>query len=159
AWGWTPRPASGCSPNCWLPSPYPSTHPVNREATVIEMLWWSFVLRAAQAVVEASPTLLSGVLIAGVVRRMVGPDANRKLFGGAGARGLLRSWALGVLLPVCSLGVIPVLRELRRSGVSGGNVLAFALAAPLLNPISFLYGLTLAEPRAVFAYVGASLVL
>ena len=66
-------------------------------------------------------------------------SATRRLFG-RGVRGAVRGWAIGMVLPVCSLGVIPVARELRRGGVPGGTVLAFVLTAPLLNPISFLYG-------------------
>jgi uncharacterized protein len=126
---------------------------------MILSLWWGFVLRAAQAFVEASPTLLCGLLVAGILRRMVGPEATRRLFGGLGWKGLLRAWGLGMVLPVCSLGVIPVARELRRAGVSGGTILAFVLVAPLLNPLSFLYGLTLAEPVIICSFVAGSLLL
>jgi uncharacterized membrane protein YraQ (UPF0718 family) len=64
-----------------------------------------------------------------------------------------------MLLPVCSLGVIPVMQQMRRSGISGGTILAFGLTAPLFNPISVLYGLTLSDPRAIFAFCLCSLVL
>jgi uncharacterized membrane protein YraQ (UPF0718 family) len=121
-------------------------------------IFWSFVLRFGQAAIEASLTLLIGVIVAGVLRRMVGPSGTRRLFG-RGWVGLFRGWLAGMLLPVCSLGVIPVAREMRRTGVPGGTVLAFVLAAPLLNPISFLYGLTLAEPFVICCFAAASLVL
>lgn len=117
-----------------------------------------FWLRFAQAGIEAALTLVIGVVVAGVLRRMVGPAGTRRLFG-SGSKGLVRGWLAGMLLPVCSLGVIPVAREMRRSGVPGGTVLAFVLAAPLLNPISFLYGLTLAEPTVILCFAAASLVL
>jgi uncharacterized membrane protein YraQ (UPF0718 family) len=119
----------------------------------------AFALRTVQVLVEASPTLLCGVITAGVLRRMVGPAGTRKLFGASGVAGLLRSWALGMMLPVCALGVLPVCRELRRSGVSGGNILAFALVGPLINPISFLYGLTLGEPKIILCFAAGSLLL
>jgi hypothetical protein len=45
-------------------------------------------------------------------------------------------------MPVCSLGVLPIVRELRRAGVPTAKLLAFALAAPMLNPITIVYGLT-----------------
>ena len=126
---------------------------------MLESIWWAFVLRTAQGAVEASPTLLCGVLTAGILRRMVGPAGTRRLFGTHHAAGLLQAWGLGMLLPVCSLGVLPVAHEMRRAGVSGGNILAFCLAAPLLNPISFLYGLTLAEPLTILCYTSGSLIL
>lgn len=124
----------------------------------MSVIVWGFVLRFGQAIIEASLTLVIGVVVAGLLRRMVGPAGTRHLFA-SGWTGLFRGWLAGMLLPVCSLGVIPVAREMRRSGVPGGTVLAFVLAAPLLNPISFLYGLTLAEPIVICCFAGGSLVL
>ncbi len=49
--------------------------------------------------------------------------------------------------------------QVRRSGVPVGNIFAFILAAPLLNPISFLYGLTLAEPYVIVCFFVAKLFL
>jgi hypothetical protein len=121
-------------------------------------IFWGFLLRFGQVAIEASLTLLIGAVVAGILRRMVGPAGTRRLFG-SGASGLFRGWAAGMLLPVCSLGVIPVAREMRRAGVPGGTVLAFVLAAPLLNPISFLYGLTLAEPVVILTFAALSLAL
>jgi uncharacterized membrane protein YraQ (UPF0718 family) len=117
------------------------------------------LVRTGQALIEATPTVLCGIVVAGILRRMVGAPGVRRAFGAAGWRGVLRGWAFGMLLPVCSLGVIPVAREMRRCGVSDGTVLAFVLAAPLLNPISFLYGLTLSEPLVILVFALGSLVL
>jgi uncharacterized membrane protein YraQ (UPF0718 family) len=122
-------------------------------------IFWGAILRMAQAVAEASPTVLCGFLIAAVFQRMLGPKNLLRLFGESGWSGLLRAWALGMLLPVCSLGVFPILRELRRAGCSGGTILAFALSAPLFNPLSFVYGLTLSEPVVIFAFAICSLII
>jgi uncharacterized membrane protein YraQ (UPF0718 family) len=121
-------------------------------------LLWGFVLRFGQGALEASLTVVVGLLVAAFLRRIVGAAGTRRLFG-SGFKGLLRGWLVGMLLPVCSLGVIPVAREMRRAGVPAGTVLAFVLAAPLLNPISFLYGLTLAEPLVICCFIAASLFL
>jgi uncharacterized membrane protein YraQ (UPF0718 family) len=125
----------------------------------IDAQFWSLFVRVTQAVIEASPTLVCGLMVAGVLRRMVGAEGMRRLFGRGGWRSLVRAWGLGMLLPVCSLGVIPVARELRRAGVSGGTVIAFALAAPLINPLSLLYGLTLARPAVILCFAAASLLV
>ena len=119
----------------------------------------SVLLRSGQIAVEASSTFLIGLVVAAVMRRMMGQEGIRRLFAGSGWKGLLRAWVIGTLLPVCSLGVIPVIRELRRAGVRSGTVLAFALAAPQLNPLSLLYGLTLSEPIVIVSFVLATLVL
>lgn len=124
---------------------------------MVETMFWSVFLRTGQTAVEAATTVLVGLLVAGVMRRMLGADGVRRLFGGAGAKGLLRAWAVGTLLPVCSLGVIPIAAEMRRCGVRSGTVLAFVLAAPHINPLSLLYGLTLSEPIVIVSFAVASL--
>ena len=125
----------------------------------MEAALWGGLVRFVQAVAEGAPTFLVGLVVAGVFRRLLGPEGTRKLFGGGTARSLLQSWGIGMLLPVCSLGVIPVAYEMRRSGVSGGAILAFALTAPLFNPLSLLYGLTLSAPIVIVAFALCSLLL
>lgn len=125
----------------------------------LEVIFWGAVLRMLQSLVEASPTILVGLFVAGIFRRILGANKTLRLFGGNSWRSLPQAWFLGMLLPVCSFGVFPVLRELRRAGLTGGTILAFALAAPLFNPLSFLYGLTLSEPWVIISFSLASLLI
>lgn len=125
----------------------------------MDILIWGGMTRMVQALVAASPTIVVGWLVAAVFERILGRDGTYKLFGGNTWRQLPQAWALGMLLPVCSLGVIPVMHQMRRSGISGGTILAFGLTAPLFNPISVLYGLTLSDPRAIFSFCMCSLTL
>ena len=64
-----------------------------------------------------------------------------------------------MLLPVCSLGVIPIAREMRRARISGGAILAFAMTAPLFNPLSMLYGLTLSAPFVILSFAFCTMVV
>ncbi|MCS7016422.1 MAG: permease [Gemmatales bacterium] len=112
-----------------------------------------FLIRFGQTIIEASITLSIGFLVAAVCRRALGAEGVRQLFGGGQWSSLLRAWLIGTLLPVCSLGLIPVIRELRRCGVPQRTLLAFVLATPQLNPLSLLYGLTLAEPSVLGAFI------
>ena len=123
------------------------------------VLAYGVLLRLLQSILEGAPTLLIGVLLAGVFRHMLQASGTRRIFGGGTWRCIPQSWALGMLLPVCSLGVIPIAHEMRRAGVSTGAILAFALTAPLFNPLSLLYGLTLSTPMIVMAFATASLLL
>ncbi|MEM9185799.1 MAG: permease [Planctomycetota bacterium] len=125
----------------------------------MDILVWGGLLRVAQAAAAAAPTLLVGLIVAGVMRKLLGPEITFKAFGGATWRSLPQAWLWGMLLPVCSLGVIPVAYELRRSGLSGGAILAFALTAPLFNPLSLLYGLTLSSPAVILAFALGSLLV
>ena len=107
---------------------------------------WSGVLRIAYAMVAAAPFLVAGVFAAGFLRGMVGAERTRKILGVGHWSGPFRAWGLGVLLPICSLGALPVARELRRAGIPSGTVLSFVLVAPVLNPVSIIYGLSEIEP-------------
>ncbi len=108
-----------------------------------------FVLRVLEVTVASSLYLLIGFLTAGALRSLVGPARLRNFFGTGRWSGPIRAWAAAAtLLPVCALGVLPVLRELRRAGVRRDAILTFALAAPMFNPISLLYG---------FSYLGPNL--
>lgn len=113
--------------------------------------------RIAEVGLRAAPTVICGLVVAAIFRNLIGTSRTRSLFEGKYGWGLFKSWALGMLLPVCSLGVIPIIVELRRAKVQGGSIMAFALTAPLFNPLSVLFGLTLADPVVLFAFCMGSL--
>lgn len=117
------------------------------------------LIRIAQGLIAAAPTLLVGLLIAAILRYYLGRDGTRRLFGGDSLRALPQSWLVGMLLPVCSIGVLPILIQMRRSGVKPGAMSAFALSAPLFNPLSLLYGLTLSRPLVILLFAVGSLII
>lgn len=123
------------------------------------LMFWGFFVRSVQSLAQAAPFILTGFFIAAIFRRFIGYDKTRNLFEGSLFASLFKAWALGMLLPVCSLGVIPIVIELRRAGIKGGTILAFAMSAPLFNPLSLLYGLTLSEPIAILSFAACSLVI
>ena len=88
-------------------------------------------IRTCEALLAATPTLLVGLLVAAILRFYFDKAGIRKVFGGSTLRALPQSWAIGMLLPVCSIGVIPILLEMRRARVKAGAMSAFALSAPL----------------------------
>jgi uncharacterized membrane protein YraQ (UPF0718 family) len=115
------------------------------------------LLRVLQAIAVAAPTVLIGLFVAAVIERLLGRERVARLFGAGTWRALPQAWLLGMLLPVCSLGVIPVVGKLRCFGLSAGVILAFAITAPLFNPLSLLYGLTLSQPLVIFSFAMFSL--
>ena len=115
--------------------------------------------RMIAAAAHAASTVLCGLVVAAVIRQLFGPSLTRNLLAAGSATSLVRAWLLGMLLPVCSIGAIPVARELRRAGLGGGTVLAFAVSAPLFNPISLLYGLTLSHPLVIIGFALASMIV
>lgn len=115
------------------------------------------LVRGVQGISAAAATLVVGLFVAALLRYYVGPEGTRRLFGGDGLRSLAQSWLIGMLLPVCSIGVIPILREMKRMGLRPGAITAFALSAPLFNPLSLLYGLTLSRPYVILGFAFGSL--
>ncbi len=124
-----------------------------------EAIFWGAVLRFTQALIQAAPTILVGLVVAGIFRRLLGHEGTRRLFGSGTWRELPQAWLVGMLLPVCSLGVIPIAREMRRARISGGAILAFAMTAPLFNPLSMLYGLTLSEPFVILSFAFCTMIV
>ena len=116
-------------------------------------------LRLFETVVYASLWIVIGCFIAGVFRRMLGPATVRRIFGDHTKFGLIAGWLIGMLLPVCSLGVIPIVHEMHRVGVKRGTIVAFGLTAPLFNPMSVLYGLTLSDPIAILTFSLCAMVI
>ncbi len=115
------------------------------------------LMRFVQGLASAAPTMIVGLFIAGLLRYYLGTAGTIRLFGGNDLRSLPQSWLIGMHLPVCSIGVIPILREMKRMGIRPGAITAFALSAPLFNPLSLLYGLTLTRPYVIVGFAVASL--
>jgi len=124
---------------------------------MIQSMLWGGAQRLIETITEAAPTLLVGLFVAGVFERLLGSAATRRLFGHGTRRALPQAWLIGMLIPVCSLGVIPIIGVLKRAGLSGGTILAFAITAPLFNPLSVLYGLSLSDPLVILGFALASL--
>ena len=126
---------------------------------MIEYYLASGGLRLAEVIIYSAVWIVIGCFIAAVFRCMLGESKVRQLFADGTRWGLVTGWLIGMLLPVCSFGVIPIVRELHRSGVNRGTIVAFGLTAPLFNPMSVLYGLTLSDPIAILSFSLCALVI
>ncbi len=129
-------------------------------------LIWIVLFRTLQSGLESIPTLLCGLFVAGLIRGMIGPGAVRRWFTDDPQVGPIRAWFTGVMLPVCSLGVVPIAWELRRAGVPRATILTFLLAAPLADPFSLIDAFQKMEGQGpfglgvfVFLLVGSFIVL
>jgi len=79
---------------------------------------------------EMAPYLLFGFLVAGLLSVFVNPEIVERHLGGRGIWPVVKASFLGVPLPLCSCGVIPVAASLRRHGASRGATTAFLLSTP-----------------------------
>ncbi len=124
-----------------------------------QAILWGCLLRFMQSALQAAPFIFTGLCITGLLHRLMGQQHTRRLFGSNTVASLFQSWLIGMLLPGCSLGVIPIVKQLRRSGIAVGTIFAFALSSPLFDPLSMLYGLTLSKPITIVAFAFCSLVV
>jgi len=120
---------------------------------------WSGVLRMAETFAEALPFVIVGMLVAGILRGMVGAERLRQILDKGRWSGPIRAWGLGLLLPICALGALPVARELRRAGIPSGTVISFVLVAPVLNPVSVVYGLSHVEPLTLLYFAAGTFLI
>ena len=110
---------------------------------------------------EASPWLLLGLVIAGLMKAWV-PSKILSQHLGQGKSAIIKAALIGAPLPLCSCGVIPVATELKRSGASNSATAAFLVATPetgvdsvsvsyaLLGPIFAIYRPVAAIFSAIF---------
>jgi uncharacterized membrane protein YraQ (UPF0718 family) len=91
---------------------------------------------------EASPWLLLGLLIAGLMKAWVPSKVLSKHLG-HGKLAIIKAALIGAPLPLCSCGVIPVATELRRSGASASATSSFLVATPEtgIDSVSVSYAL------------------
>lgn len=88
--------------------------------------------------VKMAPWLLFGFLAAGLLSLFFTPEmVSRHLGRRAGWRAVVLSVVLGVPLPLCSCGVLPVAVGLRRGGAGKGATAAFLISTPQTGVDSF----------------------
>ncbi len=80
--------------------------------------------------VEAAPWLLLGFLFAGLLRVLVSPSSLSRYLGGWGLKTIVTATLIGIPMPLCSCGVIPVGISLYRMGASKASSLAFFISTP-----------------------------
>ncbi len=87
---------------------------------------------------QMSPYLILGFLISGILSVLISPRWVEKHLGTGRIGPVIKATLLGVPLPLCSCGVIPVAAALRRHGASKGATTAFLISTPQTGADSIL---------------------
>ena len=90
-----------------------------------------------------APYLLLGFALAGILSVAVRPESVQKHLNGRGLWPVIKATLIGIPLPLCSCGVIPLAASLRRQGASRGATVAFLISTPQtgVDSISVTYSL------------------
>lgn len=103
---------------------------------------------------ELSPWLLLGMLIAGVLHVLLPASLVKRKF--RGPWGVVRAVAFGVPLPLCSCGVIPAGIGMKNDGADDGAAVGFLISTPQTGIDSVLVSMSFfGWPFAVFKMVSA----
>ncbi|MEM9253308.1 MAG: SO_0444 family Cu/Zn efflux transporter [Planctomycetota bacterium] len=119
--------------------------------TLLDIAWRTWAVLA-----EMAPYLFLGFVVAGVLRVLLPASLVQRHLGGGGVGSVVKSALLGVPLPLCSCGVMPVAAGLRQQGASRGATASFLIATPQTGVDSIfatwaLLGWPMAVARAVVA--------
>jgi uncharacterized membrane protein YraQ (UPF0718 family) len=117
-----------------------------------------FFLELWALTLEMAPYLLLGFGVAGILRVFVAPETIRHHLGERGFGQVFKATALGVPLPLCSCGVLPLATGLRKQGASKGATTAVLASTPQTGADSILataamLGWPLSILRAVVAFL------
>ncbi len=117
-------------------------------------------LETLGAFLTAAPFILLGLIVAGFLHRLLPRKLIERWMGRRGLSGAALASAIGVPLPVCSCGVIPIAVELRNKGASRPSTLGFVITTPesSLDSIVLTWGLMgpiMAVARPVAAFLTA----
>ncbi len=116
------------------------------------------IFEASWAVLlDASPFMLVGFFVAGLLKAFMPDDFVASHLGGNGLMSILKASAIGIPIPLCSCGVLPAAAGLKKQGAGKGAIASFLISTPetgvdsiaiswaLLDPV-----MTVARPVAGF---------
>lgn len=109
-----------------------------------------------------SEYLLIGFLASGIAKFFFSEDKIYKNLSGKGFSDIFKAAILGVPIPVCSCGVIPLVEHLKRSGASKKSIVSFLISTPTTGFDSILATYSLLGPvfaifRPISSFIGGLL--
>ena len=105
--------------------------------------WFQFSLPDFQyaflsILLEGAPFLLAGALLSGILEEYLPPSLMTRLLPTNPRLAIVVSAFVGVVIPVCECGIVPVVRRLLRKGLPVSCGITYMLAAPIVNPLVIL---------------------
>lgn len=134
----------------------------NSEDSTLNLLQ-AIAFETLRTLVLAAPFLILGLAVAGFLHVLLPSSLIQRWMGRPGLSGVTLAALIGVPLPVCSCGVVPISVELKRKGASAPSSLSFLTTTPesSIDSIFFTYALmgpilAIARPIAAFftAFIG-----
>ena len=104
--------------------------------------------------------IIFGLVTAGLIREFISDDFIKNNLGGKGLGSSIKAALIGLPLPICSCGVIPLAASLRKSGAGKGAVVSFYISTPMTGADSIIatygvFGWVITLFRVISASVAA----
>lgn len=124
---------------------------------------WNFLIEFWNISCLMAPWVLFGFLAGGIIAVLVPERFIQKHLGGRGFLAIVKASMIGVPLPLCSCGVIPMSATLKRQGASNGTVASFITSTPQIGFSSVIPAWQVINPltaivKTIFAFVTGILV-
>lgn len=84
---------------------------------------------------ESLPFLLIGTILSLIIQEKVPQQWFTRLFGEGGPRGVLVASLVGLVLPICECGIVPLVQGMLQRKVRPSVAVTAYLSIPLINPI------------------------
>ena len=94
----------------------------------------------------SAPYVLFGLLMAGVLKALIPDSFVSRHLGGNSAMAVIKASLLGMPLPLCSCGVVPVAASLKKQGAGPGPTTAFLISTPETGVDSIAITYALLDP-------------
>jgi len=101
-------------------------------------MWQSAQTIFLSIILEALPFVILGVVISSLIQELITREQMLKMLPKNGALKCFTAALLGMILPVCDCGTIPVARSFMRKGVPVSAAMSFTLSAPVVNPLTMV---------------------
>lgn len=102
---------------------------------------------------DAGFWVVVSLVAGGLLHTFVPQESFRKWLGKTSISSIALATGIGVLLPICSCGVVPLGMAMYWSGASLSATLAFMVATPIINPAAAFMAYGLLGPELAVIYI------
>ena len=117
----------------------------------------TFIIALLFSLAQSAPYIVIGYLVAAGIKEFVPVGMLTRHFGEKGVRPLFHALGIGLILPICSCGVIPLGVGAFKCGSARGTTLTFMTSAPTVAPVAMLLSISLLGVQFTASYVAIAL--
>ena len=109
-------------------------------------VFWDFLL-------ISSEWIIISLILSGIIHAFVRPQVLQKSIGNKKISSLIKTTISGVILPICSCGVLPLALSLYRTGAYLGPILSFLVSTPIINPAAIIVAFAMLGKEITIIYI------